>query len=46
MAIRVIDMKNRRLNRDDVRFELDELRIDENSCRYLRMRRITSTVGG
>ena len=43
MTIRIRDMMNRRRKRDFVRLELDELRMAENSRRYLCMRMITRT---
>ena len=43
MTIRVSDIMKRRMKRDLVRFEFEEVRIAENSLRYLCMRMITRT---
>ena len=43
--IRVRDMMKRRRKRDLVRLEFEEVRIAENSLRYLCMRIITRTEG-
>ncbi len=45
MVIRVTDIMKRRMKRDLVRFEFEEVRMAENSLRYLCMRMITRTGG-
>lgn len=43
MTIRTSDIMKRRMKRDLVRFEFEEVRMAENSLRYLCMRMITRT---
>ncbi len=43
--MRVRDMMKRRRKRDLVRLELEDVRMAENSLRYLCIRMITRTAG-